>query len=69
MPFLLLLSQQQGLLLYVGEGRSVLKVALSLGTLPEKSTVSTPVCVSIGWKGIIVDVKDVLSVLSRQSTE
>ena len=68
MPFLLLLSQQQGLR-YVGGGRSVLKVALRLGTLPEKSTASTLVCVSIGWKGVIIGVKDVLSVLSRQSTE
>lgn len=49
--------------------RSVLKRAQGLGTLPEKSTASTPVSVSIGLKGITVSVKDVLGVLSRQSTE
>lgn len=53
----------------VGGGRSVLKRAQGLGTLPEKSTASTPVSDSTGWKGITVSVKDVLGVLSRQSTE
>lgn len=54
---------------YVGGGRSVLKVSPYLKTLPEKSTACTPVCVRFGWKAIIVSVKDVPSVLNRQSTE
>lgn len=68
MPFLFLIFQKQGWW-YVGGGSSVPKMAQGLGTLPEKSTASTPVSVSVGWKGITVSVKDVLSVLSRQSTE
>lgn len=44
-------------------------MALCVGTLPEKSAASTLVCVSAGWKGIVVGVKDVLSLLSRQGTD
>lgn len=35
-----------------GGGRRVLRVALCLGTLPEKSAAPTLVCVSIRWEGI-----------------